>query len=203
MPSLRDYHTTVKRFEGGDYMVVLQTPLRADADKPDIGWFALVTFAMGASVERQPRIVAIERITTLVRHTAIGLRRKLKRCPVTTEKVTVQPLGLIYTSSTRWGFDSSSTSYPLPQLAEFDGDLLPLVRACITTGEGRPLADWLTENTVAIAPYLMEAGWLPATAEEFSSVQELRGEKACAWGDDDLGVEADDEDDTADYDRWR
>ena len=208
MPSIREYHTVVKDLElpVGDRLLVVQTPLRADGTRPDVGWVTTITIRDRRTSDANARIAKVERVTTFVAHAPGGLRRKLRNRPRTTEKCLLYPSRTDYSTWTWWGHAWTSAASSTPGLSFRPADLLPLVRGCVEVGEGRPLVDWLVENATEVAPFLTEAGWLPATQEEFDSVRAERNEKVHAQDDedeDDGGWEDDEYDDNPDHDRWR
>ena len=205
MSSLREFQTVVKELElpVGDRILVLQTPLRADASRPDIGWVTTITIRDRRVGDVSARIAKIERVTTFVTHAPGGLRRKLRNRPQTTEKCLLYPTWTDWTTTTRWGHFWTSAASSTPGLSFSPADLLPLVRGCIEAGDGVPIADWLVENATSVAPYISSAGWLPATQEEFNSVRAERNEKVHAPDDEDEDDDGWEDVNNPDHDRWR
>ncbi len=206
MPSIREFHTAVEKLDSGDDRITLRTPLRAEASQPNVGWITKITFTNALLTgDRSGRLATIKRFTSPVIRTPNGLRRKLLDRPQTTEKVTIYSARTTCTTSTTWSYVWTSAESVTNGLSFRPADLIPLLRGCVETNEGRPLVDWLTENTTEFAPYLTEAGWLPATEDEFHSVKRQRDAEFAKSAEDNeiLVFDDDNEEDDPDLDRWR
>ncbi|QJW97615.1 hypothetical protein [Frigoriglobus tundricola] len=200
MASIRNFETTVGRRDSYE-VVLIQTPLTAGGNKPDVGWVTKITVLYSSNREiLHPLVIEIARTTTLVRHTRRGVRRRLKGHPITTDLLVLGGPHTTSTTITRWDDKRSITSSTLTGLSVERTDLCALILGCIETREGRPLVDWLAENANEIVPFLSEPGWLPQSVEELEAVMWQRKEEASEMYDEDL-----DEDYTDDEegDRWR
>lgn len=204
MPTLLAFQTQVKQLASGRWSVTIRTPLCVEASRPDIGWLTTASFQFDSSTDADDWIASVDRVTTPVRDTAAGLRRRLKDRPRTTERATIRPAGVTCTTTTQWGRRFTSATSSTSGLSFAPADLVALLDGCVAVKEGRPLADWLTENATEFAPYLACAGWLPISADEFNTVCQERGDgRAPDLLFDDENDEEVFDDDPADYDRWR
>ncbi len=198
MPSIRQFRTVISERDSVRRLSI-QTPLTAVANRPDIGWITKITFAGEplSGSNRRRWFATVRRVTTPVSRTRNVLRRRLGDHPRTTDTLTLYPGRVGFTTDTHFDrlfWSSASPTFSTARLSFALADLLPLLRGCVETGEGRPLADWLVENATEIAPYLCEAGWLPETWEEFEAVKRKRDEENKASAEDD---------EYDDHDRWR